>query len=496
MKWIKLGVVVSLLVIIVNCGGKKPSIPEIIVPSIMIPNVADTFTAVSTDPNGNSVQYQFDWGNSVQSNWSGFLPSGSTYKTTYTYSTKGTYYVKARAQDNSNKTSDWCEAVKVVCDFAPLLWDLPADEDFDCEVNCTPAIDDQGNIYFGCAEGHIHCVNRINGSQRWRYTTAEEGEVVASPVIASDGTVYACDRDGYIYALNSNGSLKWIDTTGADIVATPAIGRKNEIYINTADSLLAINAQGQLMWSIESIYGFSSVTIDQSNNLYVGTDEGRLYSLDTAGTIRWWYPIGNSNEIISSPTITSTGKICFGGDNGYFYMLYPDGSELTVPQEVASSISASAVVGSDGSIYITDDDGYLHKFNSDGVEQWFFPTEGSACSSPAVVNDPSLGDIIYFKASWAKKNKGLRTGRQDEDSLYMIKSNSQELGAGWVVQLDASEGIISSPMVGSDGTIYIGGGIDGESDRGGLFALSGRGAAVNSVWPLFRRDKKNTGRAQ
>jgi outer membrane protein assembly factor BamB len=132
----------------------------------------------------------------------------------------------------------------------------------------------------------------------------------------------------------------------------------------------------------------------------------------------------------------------------------------------------------------------LYKFNSDGIEQWFFVTDGYACSSPAVINYPNIGDVIYFKVSWAKKKQA------DEDSLFMIKSNGEELGAGWVVQLDASDGFTSSPMIGSDGTIYIGGGIDFDTDQGGLFALSGRGTVVNSVWPLFRRDKKNTGRVQ
>jgi outer membrane protein assembly factor BamB len=490
MNWIKSGVVSILLILVINCGGQKPSAPEITVPTYVLPNIADTFSAVSNDPNGDEIKYMFSWGNGIESNWSGYLASGAVCKIAYAYPATGTFYVKARAQDNTNKTSGWCEEIKVVCNYAPLLWDLAAEEDFDCMVNSTPAIDDQGNIYFGCLEGHIHCVNRGNGSQRWRYTAYEQGEVVASPSIASNGTIYTCDRDGYIYALNSNGSLKWqVQPYTTEILATPAIGRQNEIYVNTDDGLVAYSASGQEMWHIDSINGKSSVTIDQSNCLYVGTYDGYLYSLDTAGNIRWRYLTGD--EIISSPTITSTGMICFGSEDGFFYMLNADGS-LFRRNQIATSISQSAIIGADGSIYVTTDDGHLFKFDAGGAEQFDFITDGSACSSPAIVNDPIIGDLILFKASWAKK----KTRQADEDSLYMVKSNGQELGAGWIVQMDASDGILASPMIGADGTIYIGGGIDDENDRGGLFALVGRGTLANSVWPLFRRDRKNTGRVQ
>jgi outer membrane protein assembly factor BamB len=486
MKYINLLFVSATFLFIINCGGQKPLTPTVTGPTVMIPAVSDTFSTVTTDPNGDNIRYRFDWGNGTITDWSEALASGSTYKTTFTYTNRGQFYVKAQAKDQTGKSSDWSESHKVICGLGMVIWTMPADEDFDDEINSTPAIDNQGNIYVGCIEGHVHSFT-ANGSQRWRFDASYE--VISSPAIASDGTIYACDRDGMVYAINSDGTQKWsVNTDASDIIATPAVGRQNEIYINTADGLYAISAVGQIMWDLPDMDGASSVAIDASNNLYVGASDGYLYSLDTAGNTRWRYNTGS--EIVSSPAITSDGKICFGGTDGYFYILNSD-STLVGRTQLGTSISASPVIGSDGSIYITTEDGLLSKLNTSGTEIWSFDTDGSFPSSPAIVSyTNTTGDIIYFKASWGKKKF-----QADEDSLYMVKADGSELAAGAVVQ-NSPDAITSSPMIGSDGTIYIGGGIDGDTDEGGLFALAGRGTVISSSWPLFRQNRKNTGRSQ
>ncbi len=52
--------------------------------------------------------------------------------------------------------------------------------------------------------------------------------IVSSPAIASDGTIYfgtmIGGSEGYIYALNPDGTLKWRYLTGDYITSDPAIG--------------------------------------------------------------------------------------------------------------------------------------------------------------------------------------------------------------------------------------------------------------------------------
>ncbi|MEO0228365.1 MAG: PKD domain-containing protein [candidate division WOR-3 bacterium] len=70
-------------------------------------NVSYNFTTSTTDPDGDSVAYQFDWGDGNQSNWSSFLPSGTSITMAKSWSNAGTYSIKARAKDKKGGISDW-----------------------------------------------------------------------------------------------------------------------------------------------------------------------------------------------------------------------------------------------------------------------------------------------------------------------------------------------------------------------------------------------------
>lgn len=484
----------GLIFIIAGCPRKKgPLTPEPPTgPITVIPGVADTFSTVTTDPDEDNIRYRFkqarnDGGQTIYTDWGQLIPSGSTYKAPITFSQKGFYSLSAQAKDEKGKISKESDPTTVVCGLGITRWFFTCPDEGD--FNSTPAIDDQGNIYAGCSEGHIHSLNS-NGQARWQYANPNADEFIASPVIAPNGTIYACDRNGVIYSFNSNGNLNWSRTAGEEIIATPAVGTNSQVYVNSTDGFLyAINAQGQEIWH-KPAGGLSSPAIDSAGNIYVGSEDGYLYAYNSAGDSLWRYDTGA--EIISSPAITSDGKICFGNDDGFFYIINPDGS-LFKREEIATAISSSPVIGTDGSIYISTDDGTLYKFDLSGNMVTLFATDGGITSSPAVVKLTNiLEDVIYFKVTWGKKKQA------DEDSLYMIKSDGARLAGGAVFQVSSTEELLSSPMVGVNGTIYTGGGVSDEFDppQGGLFALSGRGTVVNSSWPLFRRDTKNTGRVQ
>ena len=488
MKYLLYFAAFSLFLVFIGCGNKPPAIEQPNGPSVVLPSVSDTFSAIATDPDGDNVKYRFDWGDGTISEWSDLFPSGAVHKTTYAYSSQNYYNIKCQAKDEKGKSSDWSIPFHVICGLGFIKWQLPADDDFDCECNSTPAIDDQGNIYVGCVSGHIHSL-KANGQERWRFNSASFDEFISSPAIAANGNIYACDRCGTIYALTSDGALIWSHFTGGEILATPAIGRNNELYVASTDGYLyAYSAQGQEMWQREigSIGGRSSVAIDSDNHLFFGDDDGYFYSYDTAGNLRWRYEIGW--EVYSSPAIMPNGKICFGAQDGYFYILNPD-STLFHRENLVYNLSSSPVIGSDSAIYITSEDGHLFRLSLNGDLDWVYPTQGYSGSSPAIVRNSFYnGDMIYFKVSWGKE-------KQDEDSLFMIKSDGTRFAASTIPQAMSAE-FVSSPMVGQDGTVYIGGGINYDTDEGGFFALTGRGTVINNNWPLFRHDTKNTGRTQ
>ena len=74
-------------------------------------------------------------------------------------------------------------------------------------------------------------------------------EIISSPAVAPDGTIYVGSKDNSLYALKNDGTVKWRYDTGDQIVASPAIGSDGTVYVGSADrQLYAINPDGTLKW--------------------------------------------------------------------------------------------------------------------------------------------------------------------------------------------------------------------------------------------------------
>ena len=72
-----------------------------------------------------------------------------------------------------------------------------------------------GTIYIGSWDTYVYAVNS-DGTLKWKYQTDGSIAPLASPTLSNDGnTIYVGsgdrnkDEGGTLYALNSNGTLQW-----------------------------------------------------------------------------------------------------------------------------------------------------------------------------------------------------------------------------------------------------------------------------------------------
>lgn len=65
------------------------------------------FTTTTTDPEGETLDYQFDWGDGTTSAWT------SQHTMTHRWSSTGVYQVKARARDQQGQLSSWSQAITI-----------------------------------------------------------------------------------------------------------------------------------------------------------------------------------------------------------------------------------------------------------------------------------------------------------------------------------------------------------------------------------------------
>ncbi len=427
-------------------------------------NFTYTFSIHATDPENEEVAIRFDWGDGNISDWSSYVPSDSNVSMSHSWSSPGTYNIRAQAKDIHGNLSEWSaiHQIKIYsgeCN-APgeLKWAFQTEE----PIWDSPAIGSDGTIYIGTSD-KLYAINP-DGSLKWSFTTGTAA-CRGSPSIGPDGTIYIGSEDGYLYAVNPDGSLKWQFNTNNIISMTPAIGSDGRIYIG-AVSFFAINPDGTLFWEQPATTAaFSSPAIDSNGNIYYGSVDTGIYALSPLGDVKWIFPTGGS--IYSSPAIGPDGTIYIGSNDKKLYAINPDGT-LKWSFTTEGEIISSPAIGPDGTIYVGEQTkGKLYAINPDGSLKWVFTTGYTLTlleSSPAISSDGTIYVGIGSK-------------------LYAINPDGT---LKW--SFTTGDCVKSSPTIGSDGTIYVG------SCDGMLYAICGSGTLANSPWPMFHHDVKHTGR--
>ena len=84
-----------------------PTIPQIIGTSRGKSNQTYNYTLRSIDQDQDEIYYQIQWGDGTQTTWLGPYDSGENITVNHTWTSDGTFLIKARAKDSSGAISDW-----------------------------------------------------------------------------------------------------------------------------------------------------------------------------------------------------------------------------------------------------------------------------------------------------------------------------------------------------------------------------------------------------
>lgn len=100
-----------------------------------------------------------------------------------------------------------------------------------------PAAAPDGSVYFCNWDGILYAVD-AQGQLKW--SRPLDGECTA-PAIGADGTVYVAIAGQGVRAYYPNGRLKWRNRGVREINSAPIIGRDGKLYVDTIDSLVAFD---------------------------------------------------------------------------------------------------------------------------------------------------------------------------------------------------------------------------------------------------------------
>ncbi len=108
-------------------GGSAPNVPMIIsYPSQGYVDSVYTIRVSASDPDGDSVSVQVDFGDGSPLHWSNYQPSGSEITFYHSWSNPGSYSIRAKAKDVIGKQSDWSDpvTVEIILDTLPRAPEL------------------------------------------------------------------------------------------------------------------------------------------------------------------------------------------------------------------------------------------------------------------------------------------------------------------------------------------------------------------------------------
>jgi outer membrane protein assembly factor BamB len=305
----------------------------------------------------------------------------------------------------------------------------------------TPVVGAGGTIFFGSADTYFYALNR-KGRLRWRFKTgniidsaatigrydrrlrttpvtfgsADErlyrlrserrrrrriiwafrptrkpatGQLVdwweGNAATGPGGLIYAGNTGGGAYAVNPNGTQRWVFQAGNSVWTAPAMGADGSTYWGSLDlNVYKLDSAGNKVWSTSTI-GFvtSSPALARDGTLYVGSWDGRLYALDSrTGLPKWSYR--TNDHIYGSPALAEDARgrtvaIYIGSADGAVYAISPEGKRLwrydTGDPVRSSPVLGRAPAGGGRILYVGSSNGVLYALDATrGRRRWSFDT--------------------------------------------------------------------------------------------------------------------------
>lgn len=171
----------------------------------------------------------------------------------------------------------------------------------------SPAVSDDGTVYITDKEGDIFAIDS-NGILKWKHSLQQTNSPIesADPIIGPDGTIYSVNNKGNLYALSPNGDLKWEYKSGG-IYIPPIIDKNGIIYIALRSSLVALNPEGIQQWSLPLTGPLTSApVIAEDGTIYVASISGIIYAI--GGEVTKEPPVDPNPPVDPEPPVNPIGE--------------------------------------------------------------------------------------------------------------------------------------------------------------------------------------------
>ena len=245
-----------------------------------------------------------------------------------------------------------------------------------------------GKLYTGSTSGYVYCLDAETGAKLWEQQVTSTGQIYASPIV-SNGRVYVGTTDNApeynFYALNAS--------TGA--------------YIGTSPNF----------WRYKASKGIWSSPAVDGNMIYFGSEDGKLYAINTSlslPSLKWTF---TTNGRIRCPPVAYGDMIIFGSywndhsifainkTNGEMIWKYQLDNQYSIEQSIAvDSGVAYFTPNSYNKIYAIYTDVIPGNYteNDPTIKKWSRTQPAYSLSEPIVADSKlffTIGYTLYALAT-------------------------------------------------------------------------------------------------
>lgn len=235
-------------------------------------------------------------------------------------------------------------------------------------------------LYVGSDDASFYALNPTTGSPVWVANTTRR--IRSTPaLLPGAGTVVVCGEDGIVHAFDAaSGAPRWNFATALAIHASPVIASDGSLYIGGQDGIVHRVLNGVAVWSAARVNTdvFSPALSPDESVLYVSFDISVLAAYNTSsGAVLW--KVGRPGGFQSPPTVGF--GLVFASARDVMYALNASTGAAVWSFNTDMWIRDLAL-GPDGTLYVSSRDGYIYALRWDtGAQKWkvFVPNKDLPC---------------------------------------------------------------------------------------------------------------------
>ncbi|MBS1564993.1 MAG: PQQ-binding-like beta-propeller repeat protein [Bacteroidetes bacterium] len=277
---------------------------------------------------------------------------------------------------------------------------------------------------------------------KWIFSS--DANIISTPAVA-DKLVIVGNQLGRVDALSmKDGKKQWSFQTGGSIFSSPAVSGDMVVLGSGDGNVYCLRASsGKLRWKLATGAAVLGSPLIEGNTVYIGGSDHHFRAIDLATGQEQWNFDGLTGPVVSTP-LSYDNKIFFGAWDTHLYALNKaDGKKLwswsngsTVPN---FSPASCIPVAHDGVVYVVAPDKYITALDANNGTALWRSNESTVRESSGISAD---GQLVY--------------GKTMNDTIVAFHTGREKQPAAWKMYCGFGYEHVPSMLIEKEGQVFFG----------------------------------------